>query len=98
MGTTFYLLGAADHAEVTDANGYGDTQAVVSMTRQEADDLVRAGDTKKAVGVGALVTGGALLGGYLAWWLLDPPGGDAAPDVAVSVDGSSAAFSFAGRF
>lgn len=97
-GTTFYLLGAADHAEVTSASGYADSQAVVPMTREEADDLVRAGDTKKAVGVGALVTGGALLGGYLAWWLIDPPGGDSTPDVAVAVDGSSASFSLAGRF
>ena len=96
LGATFYLLGAADHAKVTDARGYGDPRAVLAMTRTEADDLVHSGDVKKQIGVGALAAGGALVAGYVAWWLLDGSADDTAggastePRVDVAL-GSSAA-------
>jgi hypothetical protein len=96
-GAAFYLLGAADHAEVTDARGYDDSGAVVTMTRAKADDLVRSGDTKKAIGVGAAATGGALLTGYLVWWLLDRAS-DEQPAVNVAMGGSAASFSVSGSF
>jgi tetratricopeptide (TPR) repeat protein len=97
-GVTLYLLGAADHADVTSAEGYGDSTDVVSFTRSEADDLVRSGDAKKTAGVAAAAAGGALLAGYLVWWLLDPPSNDAPPAVQASADGSSATLTFSGHF
>src|SRR5688572_13619877 len=59
-GTTFYLLGASDHGKVTDAEGFGDPDAVSSMTRREADELVSSGDTKKLVGGIGFGVAGAL--------------------------------------
>jgi tetratricopeptide (TPR) repeat protein len=97
-GVTLYILGAADHAEVTNTSGYGDAGDVVSLTRAEADDLVRSGDTKKAIGVAAAATGGALLTGYLVWWLLDPPSHDASPTLNASIDRASGQLSLSGRF
>jgi tetratricopeptide (TPR) repeat protein len=97
-GAALYLLGAADHAEVTNASGYGDAGAVASMTRAEADELVHSGDVKKAVGVGVAAAGGALLTGYLVWWLLDRDPNDAPPSVQLSVDGASAGLALSGPF
>jgi tetratricopeptide (TPR) repeat protein len=97
-GATLYLLGAADHADVTDADGYGDSGDVVPLTRAEADDLVQSGDTKKTAGVVVAATGGALLAGYLVWWLLEPGSSDASPALNASADGSSATLSLSGRF
>src|SRR6187401_1842766 len=49
-GTTFYLLGASDHDEVTSAHGFNDGAAVSDMTHRKAEDLVSSGDTKKLIG------------------------------------------------
>jgi tetratricopeptide (TPR) repeat protein len=65
VGTTFYLLGASDHSKVTDARGYGDPSAVAEMTRQEADDLVSSGDTKKLMGGISFGLAGALAATYV---------------------------------
>jgi tetratricopeptide (TPR) repeat protein len=65
IGTTFYLLGANDHGEVTDAPGYAEDGAVVGMTRREADDLVSAGDTKKLIGGISFGLAGALAATYV---------------------------------
>jgi hypothetical protein len=97
-GVTLYLLGAADHADVTNADGYGDSGDVVPLTRAEADDLVRSGDTKKTAGAVVAATGGALLAGYVVWWLLDPGSSDSPPALNASADGSSATLSLSGRF
>lgn len=97
-GAALYLLGAADHADVTSADGYGDSGDVVSLTRAEARARVRSGDTKKAVGFAAAATGGALLTGYLVWWLLDRPSGEGSPTLNAAADESSARVSFAGTF
>jgi tetratricopeptide (TPR) repeat protein len=61
LGATFYYLGAQDHAEVTDAAGYGDPNAVYPMTRSEAQALVDSGDTKKLLGGIGMGVGGALI-------------------------------------
>jgi hypothetical protein len=65
IGTTFYLMGVSDHAEVTDAPGYGDPGAVAGMTRKEADDLVSSGDTKKLLGGISFGLAGALAATYV---------------------------------
>jgi tetratricopeptide (TPR) repeat protein len=72
LGATFYWMGAADHAEVTDAPGFDDRDAVASITRGRADELVRTGDTKKAIGVASASAGVALIVGSVVWWLVDP--------------------------
>jgi tetratricopeptide (TPR) repeat protein len=65
LGTTMYLLGASDHSKVTDARGYGDPNAVAAMTRQQADDLVSSGDTKKLLGGVGFGLAGALAATYV---------------------------------
>lgn len=72
LGAVFYGMGAADHAEVTDAPGFDDREAVTGMTRGHADALVRSGDTKKAIGVASASAGAALIVGSVVWWLVDP--------------------------
>jgi tetratricopeptide (TPR) repeat protein len=64
-GTTLYVLGASDHGNVTDAQGYGDANAVVDMTRREADDLVSSGNTKKLLGGVSFGVAGALAVTYV---------------------------------
>jgi hypothetical protein len=64
-GTALYLLGANDHAKVTDARGYGDPNSVSDLTRREADDLVSSGDTKKLVGGVSFGLAGALAATYV---------------------------------
>jgi hypothetical protein len=61
VGGAFYALGANDHAQVTDAAGYGDPSVVYPMTRAEAQDYVDSGNTKKLVGGISLGVGGALI-------------------------------------
>jgi hypothetical protein len=73
VGGTFYFLGARDHSRVTEAKGYDDPMAVSSMTRAEADELIDTGRQKKQMGVAGLAVGGALVAGYVVWWLLDDP-------------------------
>ncbi len=72
LGASFYALGVADHDEVTDAPGYDEPQRVTSMTRAEANDLVRSGNAKKTIGVASASVGGTLAAAYLVWWLIDP--------------------------
>jgi len=61
VGGAFYALGANDHAQVTDAAGYGDPSVVYPMTRAEAQDYVDSGNTKKLIGGISLGVGGALI-------------------------------------
>jgi hypothetical protein len=72
-GTLLYVLGANDHAELTDAPGYGDTGAVVPLTERRARELVDSGDDKKLWGGVALGVGGALIATSVVWLLLDGP-------------------------
>jgi len=65
VGTTFYLMGASDHAKVTDTPGYADPSSVAEMTRKQADDLVRSGDTKKLIGGISFGLAGALAATYV---------------------------------
>jgi tetratricopeptide (TPR) repeat protein len=66
VGTTFYVLGAGDHADITDAAGFDDPDGVSPMTRREADELVSSGNTKKLVGGIGLGVAGALAITYVA--------------------------------
>jgi hypothetical protein len=65
VGTTSYLMGASDHAKVTDTTGYADPSSVAEMTRKQADDLVRSGDTKKLIGGISFGLAGALAATYV---------------------------------
>jgi tetratricopeptide (TPR) repeat protein len=99
LGAAFYLLGAADHAEVTDAPGFDDPDSVASMTRSRADALVRSGDTKKAIGVASASAGAALIVGSVVWWLVDPVNpSSASPRLAVTLSPSETGLRFNGAF
>ena len=98
VGVSLYLLGASDHNKVTDSRGYGNPDAVVPMTRAEAEDLVSSGDTKKLLGGIGLGLGGALLTTYV---ILLATGSSSGPeDVAFAVAPTTggASMSLAGSF
>jgi tetratricopeptide (TPR) repeat protein len=99
LGASFYLMGVADHDQVTSAAGYGDPSAVTVMTRARANDLVQSGNTKKAIGVTTASVGGALVAGYFVWWLLDPLAESAGvAGIDVSMSGAAASVSIARPF
>lgn len=84
-GTTFYLLGASDHGQVTDAPGYGDSSAVANMTRRQADDLVASGDTKKLIGGIGFGLAGALAATYVVLLVSADDEAEPGPSLAVSL-------------
>lgn len=84
-GATFYVLGASDHGQVTDAPGYGDPQAISTLTRREADDLVSSGDTKKLIGGVSLGLAGALAATYVVLLVTDDDTSAQEQDVAFSI-------------
>jgi tetratricopeptide (TPR) repeat protein len=99
VGTTFYVLGADDHAQITDAAGFDDPDGVSPMTRRQADDLVSSGNSKKLVGGIGLGLAGALAVTYVALIL----GEDVEEDepslgLSVSPGRSGAAVSVQGSF
>jgi tetratricopeptide (TPR) repeat protein len=98
-GVTIYLLGVADHREVTEAPGFDDPNAVVPSSRQEAEALVSSGDTKKLIGATTIAVGAATMVGGVAWWLLDrsseAPG---PPPLNVAMSPSGASIGWSGRF
>jgi hypothetical protein len=99
LGATFYLLGAADHDEVTDAPGFDDPDLVASMTRSRADALVRSGDTKKVIGVASASAGAALIVGSVVWWLVDPVNSSGASTrIDVTLNPSETGLRFNGAF
>lgn len=69
LGVAFYWMGSRDHERVTDAPGHADQNAVSSLSREEAEELVDAGNSKKAVGAAGLALGGTLLAAYGVWTL-----------------------------
>jgi hypothetical protein len=99
-GTTFYLLGASDHNKVTDAQGYGDPDAVADMTRKEADDLVSSGNTKKVMGGVSLGLAGALAATYVVLMVTgdDSPSEESNVALTVLPSRSGAALSVQGSF
>jgi tetratricopeptide (TPR) repeat protein len=99
LGATFYWLGSADHAEVTDTPGFDEPDSVASITRGRANALVRSGDTKKAIGVASASAGAALLVGSVVWWLVDPARpSSASPQLEVTFHPSQAGLRFNGAF
>ena len=96
-------MGASDHGKVTDAQGYGDSNAVSEMTRREADDLVSSGDTKKLIGGISFGLAGALAATYVVLLITDDetasepePAGNLALSLAPSPRGAQ--FSLQGSF
>ena len=88
IGTTFYLLGSSDHGKVTDAPGYGEQGSVIGMTRQEADDLVSSGDTKKLIGGISFGLAGALAATYVVLLVQGdetPPESEPGPSLGFSL-------------
>ncbi len=102
VGTTFYLLGANDHSQVTDGAGYGDSEAIAGMTRRQADDLVSSGDTKKVVGGISFGLAGALAATYVVLLLTgdEKSSSDPEPSLGFSLSPSpeGAAVSVQGSF
>ncbi len=101
VGTTFYILGAGDHSDITDATGYDDPDEVSPMTRREADELVSSGNTKKLIGGIGLGVAGALAVTYVALILSeDEEEAVAEPSLGFSVTPgrSGAAVSVQGSF
>lgn len=88
LGTAFYILGAGDHSELTETAGYGDPGSVAGITRGRAGDLVRSGDTKKAIGVTAASAGATLIVGSIVWWLVDPMASRSTAGLEVAFDPS----------
>lgn len=89
-GTVLYLMGAADHAKVSDSEGYGDLSTVSSMTESEARDLADSGDTKKLMGGIGLGVGGALMAAGIGMLLAAPDGDSAPAEVGLVVNGGAA--------
>jgi tetratricopeptide (TPR) repeat protein len=100
VGTTFYLLGASDHNQVTDARGYDNPDAVADMTRKEADDLVSSGNTKKVLGGVSLGLAGALAATYVVLMVTgdDSPSEESNVALTVLPSRSGAALSVQGSF
>jgi hypothetical protein len=99
LGATLYAMGAADHADVTDAPGYGDGESVTPMTRSQANALVRSGNTKKAFGMTSASVGGALAVASVAWWLIDPLAqAKTSGKVDLAVSGAAAQVTVKGSF
>lgn len=97
LGGASYMLGARDHAEVTDADGYGDPTTVSPMTRAEADELVDSGRVKKQMGAAGLAVGSAMVASYLVWLLFDDP--DASePSPSFTPTASGATLTLEGKF
>lgn len=99
VGVTLYLMGAADHREVTEAPGYDDPNAVVHSSRERAEALVESGDTKKWIGATTAAVGGAAVIGYVLWRVFersDQQGNG--PPVHVGLSPSAASLAWSGRF
>ena len=69
-GGVAFTLGMRDHDRVTSAPGYGDPNAVSSLTLAEARDLSASGDQKKLAGGIALGIGGALVATSVVLFML----------------------------
>jgi tetratricopeptide (TPR) repeat protein len=98
VGVSLYLLGASDHNKVTDARGFGQDDAVVPMTRSEAQDLVSSGDTKKLLGGIGLGLGGALLTTYVVMLATGSSGGEHEVAFGVAPAAGGANMSLTGSF
>jgi len=74
-GGILVALGQADHDEVLDKEGYGDTEAVLDITRAEATDLDNSGNAKKIAGFVLLGVGGVAVATAAALFVMDTMGG-----------------------
>jgi tetratricopeptide (TPR) repeat protein len=99
VGTTLYVLGVSDHNQVTEADGYGDPNAISSMTRKEAQDLVSSGDTKKLVGGISLGVAGALAATYVVLLVTgDDRGASEQPSLAFDLSPHGSSVTLQGSF
>jgi tetratricopeptide (TPR) repeat protein len=101
LGIAFYWMGSRDHDRVTDAPGHADQNAVSGLSREQAQELVDSGSSKKAVGAAGLALGGTMLAAYGVWTLLRAYEDDAeasAPSVALAPSSRGGAVTISGRF
>lgn len=99
VGTTFYVMGASDHSEVTDARGYDDPTQVASLTQKQAQELVDSGDSKKLIGGISLGLAGALATTYVVMLVMqDEPEATEAPSLALDWSPSGTSLTWQGRF
>jgi hypothetical protein len=90
-------MGLGDYGTVTSAVGYGNTGAIVQMTRAQALKAVADGTTKKTIGFVLMGAGAALIATSVIFFAV---GGSSEPNVQASLlfmpDG--AAITAQGRF
>lgn len=99
VGTTFYVMGASDHSEVTDAQGYGDPTQVASLTQKQAQDLKDSGDSKKLIGGISLGLAGALAATYVVMLVTqDEPQATETPSLALDWSPNGTSVTWQGRF
>ncbi|MEO8180169.1 MAG: tetratricopeptide repeat protein [Deltaproteobacteria bacterium] len=99
VGTTFYLMGVSDHHEVTQAQGFGDPDAVTGLTQRQAQDLVDSGDSKKLIGGISLGVAGALAATYVVLLITDDrPSASEGPSLALDWSPKGSSLTFHGSF
>ncbi|MEY2936209.1 MAG: hypothetical protein RL033_6958 [Pseudomonadota bacterium] len=98
VGTTFYVMGANDHSEVTDSRGYGDSTQVSSMTQKQAQELIDSGDSKKLIGGISLGVAGALAVTYVVMLVTQDSEPTEAPSLALAWSPSGSSLTWQGRF
>jgi tetratricopeptide (TPR) repeat protein len=99
VGTTFYLMGVSDHDEVTEAQGFGDPNAVTGMTQRQAQDLVDSGDSKKLIGGISLGLAGVLAATYVVLLITDDsPSASEGPSLALDWSPKGSSLTFHGSF
>jgi hypothetical protein len=98
-GTAFYLMGVSDHNKVENAPGFGDPTAVTPMTRQQAQDLVDSGKSKKLIGGIGFGVAGALAATYVVLLVTqDRPAPSEGPSLALDWSPRGPSFSVQGSF
>jgi len=99
VGTTFYLMGVSDHDEVTSAQGFGDPNAVSSMTRARAQQLVDSGDSKKLIGGVSLGLAGVLAATYVVLLVTEGHASSSeSPSLALAWSPKGSSLTFQGSF
>ena len=97
VGGTFYALGAQDHDELENAEGYADPTRRFEFDSARARELEDGGDDKKTIGVLSMVAGGGFVVTAALLWLLS---GDDDQSLQVGASGNTrgAELSVGGRF
>ena len=92
-------MGVSDHHEVTQAQGFGDPNAVTALTQRQAQDLVDSGDSKKLIGGVSLGVAGALAATYVVLLITDDrPSVSEGPSLALDWSPKGSSLTFHGSF